>query len=138
MPTGGGKTISSLLFAVKHALLHGQRRIIYVVPFTSVIEQNAEVIRKIVSPLETGSFKVLIEHHSALSPEKETTQSPATENWDASIVTTAVFSFTNLLLQKHLKVENYIKLPTQLSFSMKRKHYLLIYSTMPQGASGAF
>jgi CRISPR-associated endonuclease/helicase Cas3 len=98
VPTGGGKTLSSLLFALKHARQHGQERVIYVVPFTSIIEQNAEVIREIVAPLQTEAFTPLIEHHSSLSPEKETEQGRlATENWDAPLViTTAVQFFESL------------------------------------------
>ncbi|MCB1133249.1 MAG: CRISPR-associated endonuclease Cas3'', partial [Verrucomicrobiae bacterium] len=83
VPTGGGKTLSSLLFALLHAIANGQTRIIFVVPFTSIIEQNAEVIREIVAPLQSDTFTPLIEHHSALSPEKETERSRlAAENWD--------------------------------------------------------
>lgn len=102
VPTGGGKTLSSLSFGLKHALKHGQQRIIYVVPFTSIIEQNAEVIREIVAPIQTEKFTPLIEHHAALSPEKETDQSRlATENWDAPIIiTTAVQFFESLFAAK--------------------------------------
>lgn len=102
VPTGGGKTLSSLSFALRHALAHGQRRVIYVVPFTSIIEQNAEVIRKILAPLETASFTPLIEHHSSLSPDKENTHSRlAAENWDAPVViTTAVQFYESLFAAK--------------------------------------
>ena len=102
VPTGGGKTLSSLHFALKHAQAHGQQRIIYVVPFTSIIEQNAEEIRKIVSKLQTESFTPLIEHHSSLSPDKDKEQSRlASENWDAPIiVTTAVQFFESLFAAK--------------------------------------
>jgi CRISPR-associated endonuclease/helicase Cas3 len=102
VPTGGGKTLSSLSFALRHALAHGQRRVIYVVPFTSIIEQNAEVIREILAPLETASFTPLIEHHSSLSPDKENTQSRlAPENWDAPLViTTAVQFYESLFAAK--------------------------------------
>ncbi|WP_367872484.1 CRISPR-associated endonuclease Cas3'' [Luteolibacter sp. Populi] len=102
VPTGGGKTLSSLSFALRHALAHGQRRVIYVVPFTSIIEQNADVIREILSPLQSDSFTPLIEHHSALSPEKETTRSRlASENWDAPIIiTTAVQFYESLYAAK--------------------------------------
>jgi CRISPR-associated endonuclease/helicase Cas3 len=102
VPTGGGKTLSSLNFALRHALAHGQQRVIYVVPYTSIIEQNAEEIRKILSPLQTDRFTSLIEHHSSLSPEKETTQSRlAAENWDAPIIiTTAVQFYESLYTAK--------------------------------------
>jgi CRISPR-associated endonuclease/helicase Cas3 len=102
VPTGGGKTLSSLSFALRHALAHGQQRIIYVVPFTSIIEQNAEVIRGILSPLQTAGSTLLIEHHSSLSPEKDSTQSRlATENWEAPIIiTTAVQFYESLFAAK--------------------------------------
>jgi CRISPR-associated endonuclease/helicase Cas3 len=102
VPTGGGKTLSSLLFAILHAIANGQKRVIFVVPFTSIIEQNAEVIRKIVAPLQTDTFIPLIEHHSALSPEKETERSRlAAENWDAPIIiTTAVQFYESLFASK--------------------------------------
>lgn len=102
VPTGGGKTLSSLSFALRHALAHSQRRVIYVVPFTSIIEQNADVIRKILAPLETASFTPLIEHHSSLSPDKENTKSRlAAENWDAPVViTTAVQFYESLFAAK--------------------------------------
>lgn len=102
VPTGGGKTLSSLSFALRHAIAHGQTRVIFVVPFTSIIEQNAEVIRGILAPLKTDTCTPLIEHHSALSPEKETTQSRlAAENWDAPVViTTAVQFYESLFAAK--------------------------------------
>lgn len=102
VPTGGGKTLSSLSFALRHALEHGQRRIIYVVPFTSIIEQNADVIRDIVRPLENEGCRVMIEHHSTLEPTTESEISRlATENWDAPIViTTAVQFYESLFAAK--------------------------------------
>jgi CRISPR-associated endonuclease/helicase Cas3 len=102
VPTGGGKTLSSLSFALRHAIAHGQKRIIYVVPFTSIIEQNAQVIRDIIAPLQSDTFTPLIEHHSSLSPEKENEQSRlAAENWDAPIIiTTAVQFYESLFAAK--------------------------------------
>ena len=102
VPTGGGKTLSSLNFALRHALVHGKRRIIYVIPFTSIIEQNAAVFRALLSPLGEN---VIIEHHSNLTPEHEenqtTTSRLATENWDAPIiVTTAVQFYESLFAAK--------------------------------------
>lgn len=102
VPTGGGKTLSSLSFALRHAIAHGQQRIIYVVPFTSIIEQNAEIIREILAPLQNDNFTPLIEHHSSLSPQKESTHSRlATENWEAPIIiTTAVQFYESLFAAK--------------------------------------
>ena len=99
VPTGGGKTLSSLAFALKHAIKHGHTRIIYVIPFTSIIEQNAGVFSDLLAELGDD---VVLEHHSNLSPEKETTRTRlATENWDAPIVvTTAVQFYESLFAAK--------------------------------------
>jgi len=95
VPTGGGKTLSSLAFALKHAVRHGLRRIVYVVPFTSIIEQNADVFRRVMAPLvESGLPDPVIEHHSNLDPDKESTRSRlATENWDAPLMVTTGVQF---------------------------------------------
>ncbi len=95
VPTGGGKTLSSLAFALCHAIKHGQRRVIYVIPFTSIIEQNAAVFSRVFAPLaENRDNPIVLEHHSNLSPEKETVRSRlATENWDAPLVVTTAVQF---------------------------------------------
>lgn len=99
VPTGGGKTLASLSFALRHAMANGQRRVIYVIPFTSIIEQNAAVFESVFEPLiECTSNPVVLQHHSNLSPKKETERSRlAAENWDAPlIVTTAVQFYESL------------------------------------------
>lgn len=103
MPTGGGKTLTSLAFALAHAQAHGLRRVVYGVPFTTIIDQTAQVFRDV---LERNDFKVL-EHHSNLEPkeprsvgeeEKQTLSELSTENWDAPvIVTTTVRLFQETL-----------------------------------------
>ena len=98
VPTGGGKTLSSLAFALKHARLHDLRRVIYVIPYTSIIEQNADVFRQAFASLDPDP---VVEHHSSLDPEDEKRSSVrsrlATENWDAPlIVTTNVQFFESL------------------------------------------
>ena len=96
VPTGGGKTLASLAFALDHAKHHGMQRIVYAIPFTSIIEQTADVFRRVL-----GNDLVL-EHHSAiesvaLKEEKdapagdqrlETKRRLAMENWAAPIVVT--------------------------------------------------
>ncbi|GAB6039644.1 CRISPR-associated endonuclease Cas3'' [Endothiovibrio diazotrophicus] len=96
VPTGGGKTLSSLAFALDHARAHGKRRVVYVIPYTSIIEQTAEVFRRAFE----GLGEVVVEHHSNLEadPLKETPRTRlASENWDAPvIVTTSVQFFESL------------------------------------------
>ncbi|MCA9085055.1 MAG: CRISPR-associated endonuclease Cas3'', partial [Planctomycetaceae bacterium] len=95
VPTGGGKTLSSLAFALKHAEVQGCSRIIYAIPFTSIIEQTAAVFRNVFSaaPEET-----ILEHHCNTDPERETaTTRLITQNWDAPlVVTTNVQLFESL------------------------------------------
>ncbi|MCC5857189.1 MAG: CRISPR-associated endonuclease Cas3'' [Ectothiorhodospiraceae bacterium] len=104
VPTGGGKTLASLAFALDHALAHDLRRIIYVIPFTSVVEQNAAVFRRAFGDL--GDHAVL-EHHSAFfddrmkSPQSREKLKLAMENWDAPVVvTTAVQFFESLFADR--------------------------------------
>ena len=104
VPTGGGKTFTSMAFALEHAKQHGMRRVIYVIPFTSIIEQNATEFRK--SFGELGKQAVL-EHHSTFDDGKlqnEATKDKlrlASENWDAPIVvTTAVQFFESLFADR--------------------------------------
>lgn len=98
VPTGGGKTLSAMAFALDHASnpTYNKTRIIYVIPYTSIIEQTAETLRQYFDP------ENVIEHHSNIMPENETpSHTLAAENWDAPIiVTTSVQFFESLYAAK--------------------------------------
>lgn len=97
VPTGGGKTYASLRFALHHAKEHKLERIFYIIPYTSIIEQNAEAIRKAIEQEDDLTAWVL-EHHSNLEPEEQTWHSKlAAENWDAPIVMTTMVQFLETL-----------------------------------------
>ena len=88
VPTGGGKTLASLRYALHHAQKHNLDRIIYIIPYTSIIDQNAQAVREIL-----GEDWVL-EHPSNLEPEKQSWQDKLlSENWDKPIVFTTMVQF---------------------------------------------
>ncbi|WP_195572562.1 CRISPR-associated helicase Cas3' [Paenibacillus sp. 1001270B_150601_E10] len=108
IPTGGGKTLASLRYALKHALEYGKKRIVYIVPFTTIIEQNAEEIRKVLQDREH-----VLEHHSNVIEDIDdndenqdgmtTTQQKlklAKDNWDAPIIFTTMVQFLNVFYAK--------------------------------------
>lgn len=104
VPTGGGKTLSSMAFALKHLSLNNLKRIFYVIPYTSIIEQNAKIFRDIFGE------KNVLEHHSNFDPVREDNYDFQTkkdrfkvvsENWDIPItVTTNVQFFESLFGNK--------------------------------------
>lgn len=108
IPTGGGKTLASLRYALKHAELTGKDRIIYVVPYTTILEQNADVVRNTINNKE----KVL-EHHSNVIDDVESEKDPdyygkphqksmqlARDNWDHPIIFTTMVQFLDTFYAK--------------------------------------
>jgi len=94
-PTGSGKTIASMAFALKHAVTHNKSRIIYVVPYNTIIEQNAKVFEDVL-----GAENIL-QHHSNTryndTNEEELRKSLAIENWDYPIIITSSVQFFDSL-----------------------------------------
>jgi CRISPR-associated endonuclease/helicase Cas3 len=110
VPTGGGKTRSSLAFSLEHAVTQGRRRVVYAIPYTSIVDQTASVFRDIFKGMEG----VVLEHHSAIEPPDFTSvanknepllwQRLAAQNWDAPlIVTTTVQLFESLFSNRPSK-----------------------------------
>ncbi|WP_077702148.1 CRISPR-associated helicase/endonuclease Cas3 [Virgibacillus dokdonensis] len=108
IPTGGGKTLASLRYGLKHALLHHKKRIIYVVPYTTIIEQNAEEVRSILKDTEN-----ILEHHSNVILDDDDNDEHldgtmtekqklklAKDNWDAPIIFTTMVQFLNVFYAK--------------------------------------
>ena len=99
VPTGGGKTLSSLAFALDHALQHGLQRVIYVAPFMSIIDQTVGVFR---SALQGGDF--VVEHHSTFDERRLEGDDDSADrhrlsmqNWDAPIICTTYVQFMESL-----------------------------------------
>ncbi len=109
VPTGGGKTLASLRFALNHAKQHKLDRIFYIIPYTSIIDQNADEVRKILEEKDKNGHylnKVVLEHHSNIIPDDEDEEKNwiaakrrnlLSDNWDAPIVFTTQVQFLEAL-----------------------------------------
>ncbi len=96
VPTGGGKTLASLRFALNHAKKNGLKHIIYVIPYTSIIDQNAQVIRSV---LERDGDRIVLEYHSNIerSEDESSIWRYYSDSWDAQIIVTTMVQFLNTL-----------------------------------------
>ncbi|MDR2866238.1 MAG: CRISPR-associated helicase Cas3' [Methanomassiliicoccaceae archaeon] len=95
LPTGSGKTLASLRFALNHALINKMERIVYVVPYTSIIDQNANDIKDIFRELRD----LVLEHHSNMAvddrDENRSSLRFTVDNWDSQIIFTTMVQFLN-------------------------------------------
>lgn len=97
VPTGGGKTLSSLRFAIEYAIQHPIEKIIYIAPFMSILEQNSDVIREI------AGESAFLEHHSNMLAEVSEDDDLLheyelqTERWDSPVIATTMVQFLNAL-----------------------------------------
>ena len=100
VPTGGGKTLSGMAFALAHAKAHKLRRVIVVIPYLSIIEQNAAEYRRVLDPERRG---IVLESHSAAKPDISTPDEDllpldlVSENWDAPVIVTTSVQFIESL-----------------------------------------
>ena len=98
VPTGGGKTLAAMAFALAHAKRHGMRRVIVVIPYLSIIEQNAAEYRRILGD------NIVLENHSGVSPKPDEAEDEksrlelVSENWDAPVIITTSVQFLESLL----------------------------------------
>lgn len=96
LPTGAGKTLSSLRFALAHAQQHNKRRIFFVIPLLAIIEQNAKIIREAI-----GDDSLILEHHSNVLPAEGADELDArellAESWEAPIVITTLVQMLNTM-----------------------------------------
>lgn len=112
IPTGGGKTLASLRFALEHTRIHEKERIIYVTPFTTIIEQNAQVVRDILK-----EDRYILEHHSnilqeeivdqknkqnqgGLEERREREEVSMKDNWEAPIIFTTMVQFLDVIYSR--------------------------------------
>jgi CRISPR-associated endonuclease/helicase Cas3 len=100
VPTGGGKTLSSMRYAISHAKKYKKKRIYYISPYLSILEQNSQVFRE-----SLGADNLILEHHSNIILEAEDIQDQEkqnryrhlTENWEVPIVITTFVQFLNTI-----------------------------------------
>ena len=93
VPTGGGKTFASLRFALRHAALNSQRRIFYIIPYNTILDQNAKAIRTALN-----DYPSILEHHSNVvieDDDKAHEHTLLTERWDSDIILTSLVQFLN-------------------------------------------
>ncbi len=97
VPTGGGKTLASLRFALHHAQKYGLDRVVYVIPYTSIIDQNAKIAREILEFNEEAGT-IVLEHHSNILSDNESWQNKLlANNWEAPVVFTTMVQFLESL-----------------------------------------